>query len=156
MAYRPQRMHYQERAGRGGRWGVALALTACLALTYIALSLWQITGARTAKPALRDALNALTEGDSVSARNYDDLRARADATQPGSTLEMRDYPVSVPLTREEVLSSNQSDITRTLLHRGADVLYERGTDALRGEGSTGGAGRFTAAGAIGHVIGFLR
>ena len=155
MAYRPAPVHYEERptgCGRGAMW---LALTGVLALTFIALSLWQLTGETTAKPALRDALNALAEGDGVVVRNYDDLRSRAEASQAGETLELRDYPVSIELDRDEVLASSQSDIRATLLARGVDRLYDDGTDVLRADGAEDGAGRFTAAGAVGELMGFL-
>jgi hypothetical protein len=156
MAYRPQAAHYEERARGPGRLGVGLLLSAALALTFVALSLWQITDEDTAKPALGDALNALVEGDAVVARNYDDLRSRAEASQPGEMLELRDYPIALPIERDDVLASSEGDITSSLLDRGVDELYDDGTDALRDEGATDGAGRFTAAGAVGEFLGFLR
>jgi hypothetical protein len=156
MSYRPEPVHYQERTRAPGRWAVGLALAASAAATFIALSLWQLTDAGTAKPALRDALHALVEGDAVVARNYDDLRARAEATQSGDTLELRDYPVAVPLSREEVLASSQADITITMLDRGVEALYDDGAGAFRDENSGADPGRFTAAGAVGEFMGFLR
>jgi hypothetical protein len=156
MAYRPEPVHYQDRARAPGRWAAGLALTVALALTFVAVSLFQLTGETAAKPALRDALNALVEGDGVVARNYEDLRARAEASKPGETLQLRDYPIAIDLSREEVLAASQDDITRTLLDRGVDRLYDDGTSALRDDESSGGAGRFTAAGTVGEFMGFLR
>jgi hypothetical protein len=134
---------------------VWLALTAALALTFIFLSLWQVTSETSAKPALRDALNALVEGDGVVTRNYDDLQARAEAAQADEQVELRDYPVSLPLTRDEALGTSVSDIRSLLLERGADRLYDDGTDALRDDEAGDGAGRFTAAGTVGELLGFL-
>ena len=154
MASRPEPVHYEEPprgCGRGAAW---LALTFVLSLTFTALSLFQLTGATIAEPALRDALNALVEGDGVVARNYEDLVARAEASQAGDTLELRDYPISIPLSREEVLASTEGDINATLLERGVDRLYDDGTDAFLDDGGDG-AGRFTAAGAAGSLLGFL-
>ncbi len=155
MAYRPPPVHYEEHASGFGLGVVWLALSGVLALTFISLSAWQITGETTAKPALRDALNALVEGDGVVARNYDDLQARAEASQSGATLELRDYPVRIALERDEILDGSRSDISAKLLARGVDRLYGEGTDALRAEGAGDDAGRFTAAGAVGELMGFL-
>jgi hypothetical protein len=154
MAYRPQQVHYEEQPRGCGRGVVWLALSGVLAFTFMAFSLFQLTGDTTARPALRDALNALVEGDGVVARNYEDLVARAEASQPDDTLELRDYPISIPLSPEEVLASSQDDINATLLERGVDRLYDEGTDAFRDDGGDG-AGRFTAAGAAGSLLGFL-
>lgn len=131
-------------------------MSVALALAFTGLSLYQLTDEDTAKPALRDALNALVEGDAVVARNYEDLRSRAEASQPGDVLELRDYPIALPMSRDDVLAASESDITGILLERGVDALYDDGTDALRDEGASDGAGRFTAAGAVGTGMGFLR
>ncbi len=155
MPYRPQRVPYEERPRASGRWAAGLALSAALALTFIVASLFQLTGETMARPALRDALNALVEGDALVARNYDDLRGRAEASNRGDTLELRDYPIAIPLSREEVLASSQDDIRRLLLERGVERLYDDGTSVLRDDTASVGAGRFTAAGTVGELLGFL-
>jgi hypothetical protein len=156
MAYRALPVQYEESPRASGRWAVGLALTLALAATFIVFSLYQLTGETIARPALRDALNALVEGDAVIERNYEDLRVRAEASRPGETLELRDYPIAIPLTREEVLGSSQGDIRQTLLDRGVERLYDDGESALRSDESGGGPGRFTTAGAVGQFVGFLR
>jgi hypothetical protein len=137
------------------RWGAGLALSASLSLCFIVMSLYQLTGEAAAKPALRDALNALVEGDAVIARNYDDLRARAEAAEPAASLEIRDYPIAIPLSGEEVLVATREDISAILLERGTERLYDDGTGVLRDD-DAGLAGRFTAAGAADEFLGFLR
>jgi hypothetical protein len=156
MAHWRQRVDHEERRPAAGRWVAGLALSAVLAVTFIALSLFQITGETMARPALRDALNALVEGDAIVARNYEDLRGRAEASQPGELLELRDYPIAIALSREDVLASSQDDIRRLLLNGGVDRMYDDGTSVLRDDEFSGTAGRFTAAGTVGQFLGFLR
>lgn len=140
---------------RAAKWAAGLALAVILALAFISLQLFQLTSESVSRPALRRSLNALVEGNAVVERNYQDLRERAEATPEGGTLELRDYPVLVPLTREEVLASTPESLRLTLLERAVARLYEDGTGALRGDGGSG-AGRFTAAGAVDELMGFLR
>jgi hypothetical protein len=139
---------------RLGPWGAGLALSLVLALTFLSLQAFQITSEGVSRPALRRALNALVEGDAIIERNYEDLRGRAEAAPEGETLQLRDYPVAVSLTREEVLDSTPESIRLLLLDRAAGELYDDGTGVLRDGGATGG--RFTAAGLIDDALGFLR
>jgi hypothetical protein len=140
---------------RAAKWGAALAVVVLLALTLVSLQLFQLTSESVSRPALRRAINALVEGDAVIQRNYEDLRARAEASQSGDTLELRDYPVSVPLTRDEVLASTPDTLRVLLLDRAVERMYEDGTGVLR-EGNGGAAGRFTAAGFVDESLSFLR
>ena len=139
-----------------GKWAAASALVLVLGMTFVCLQLFQLTARSTSEPALRRALNALVEGDAIVERNYDDLRGRAEASQPGATLELRDYPVAVPLTREEVLAASKDDLRRLLLDRAVERMYADGTSVLRDDGAAGSAGRFTASGVVDESLGFLR
>jgi hypothetical protein len=139
-----------------GKWAAALAFVLVLGMTLVSLQLFQLTARSTSEPALRRALNALVEGDAIIERNYDDLRVRAEASQPGEALLLRDYPVAVPLTREEALASSKDGLRRTLLDRAGERMYDGGTSVLRGDGGSGSAGRFTASGAVDEFLGFLR
>lgn len=143
------------RAG-AGTWAAAFALIAALALTLISLQLFQFTSRSTADPALRRALNALVEGNALVDRNYADLQARAQASQAGDVLELRDYPVSVPLTRDEALSNSKPELRQLLLDRAVERMYQDGSGALRSEDGAASPGRFTSAGLVGRSIGFLR
>jgi hypothetical protein len=143
-----------DRSRRTAKWGAGLALVVILGLTLTSLQLFQLTSESVSRPALRRALNALVEGDAVVARNYEDLRTRAEASPPGATLELRDYPIAVPLTREEVLESTPESLRLLLLERATDRLYDDGTDVLRDNGAA--AGRFTTAGVVDESLGFLR
>lgn len=142
--------------GGVGKWAAAFAFVLVLGMTLVSLQLFQLTARSTSEPALRRALNALVEGDAIIERNYDDLRGRAEASRPGETLLLRDYPVAVPLTREEVLASSQDGLRRILLDRAAERMYDGGTSVLRGDGPSGSAGRFTASGVVDEFLGFLR
>ncbi len=142
--------------GGAGKWAAALALVLVLGMALISLQLFQLTSRSTSEPALRRALNALVEGDGIIERNYDDLRVRAEASQPGETLLLRDYPVAIPLTREEVLASSKDSLRRVLLDRASERMYDGGTSVLRGDRASGSAGRFTSAGVVDESLGFLR
>ncbi len=143
-------------AGGIGKWAAALAFVLVLGMALVSLQLFQLTARSTAEPALRRALNALVEGDAIIERNYEDLRGRAEASQPGETLLLRDYPVAVPLTREEVLASSKDGLRRILLDRASDRMYDGGTSVLRGDSASSSAGRFTSAGVVDESLGFLR
>jgi hypothetical protein len=140
---------------RTATWGAGLALVVLLGLTLVCLQLFQLSSQSVSKPALRRAINALVEGDAIIERNYQDLRDRAEASRRGETLELRDYPIAVPLTRDEVLGSTPEGLRALLLDRAVERMYEDGTDILR-DGESGGAGRFTAAGVVDEFLGFLR
>jgi hypothetical protein len=140
---------------RSGKWAVGLALVVALGLTLVSLQLFQLTSESVSRPALRRALNALVEGDAIIERNYADLRARAEASRQDDVLELRDYPVSIPLTRDEVLTSDEDSMRVLLLDRGVERMYDDGTSVLRDGGSDAG-GRFTAAGVVDECVGFLR
>ena len=140
---------------RSAKWTVGLALVVALGLTLVSLQLFQLTSESVSSPALRRALNALVEGDAIIERNYGDLRARAEASQQDDVLELRDYPVAIPLTREEVLASDEDSLRALLLDRAVERMYDDGTSVLRDGGSDAG-GRFTAAGVVDDFVGFLR
>jgi hypothetical protein len=125
-------------------------------MTLVCLQLFQLTARSTAEPALRRALNALVEGDAIIERNYDDLRGRAEASQAGETLLLRDYPVAVPLTQEEVLASSKDGLRRILLDRASERMYDGGTSVLLGDGVSRSTGRFTASGVVEGFLGFLK
>jgi hypothetical protein len=150
-----QRSTEQGSTMRSAKWALGLALVAALTLTLVSLQLFQFTSESASRPALRRALNALVEGDAIIERNYPDLRARAEAAQPDDVLELRDYPISIPLTRDEVLASDEKSLRSLLLDRGVERMYDEGTGVLR-DGSSGAGGRFTAAGVVDESLGFLR
>ena len=143
-------------ASGSGKWAAALAFGLVLGMALISLQLFQLTARSTSEPALRRALDALVEGDAIIERNHDDLRGRAEASAPGETLLLRDYPVAVPLTREEVLDSSKESLRLILLDRAIERLYQSGTGVLRGADFSGVAGRFTAGGVLDESLGFLR
>jgi hypothetical protein len=139
-----------------GRWAAAFALFWTFLGMLFALQLFQATTADTSIPALRRAIAATTEIDTLLDRNYDDLRERADASAAGDTLNLRDYPIDIALSPAEVRTLSREELRTLLLQRSADVMYRDGTGTLRDDESGGGPGRFDAAGAVDRSMDLLR
>jgi hypothetical protein len=138
------------------KWIVALALFFSLLAFFAMLQVFQITSEGASKRTLERSLAVISEIDVLLDRHYDDLRERADAVQPNEALELEDFPVSVPLAPEEVQTQSRDELRQTLLKRGADVMYDDGTGALRDEASTGDVGVFSVGGSIDRALDLLR
>jgi len=140
-----------------GKWTVgALFFLSMLAL-LVALPLFQVTSKGPAKQTLRRAVAALTEIDPLIDRDYADLQQRAGALPSGQTTQMRDFPIDVPLTRDEALGSSKQTLRDLLLDRSADIMYREGTEPLRATtGDRQHVGFFTIGGITDHGLGFLR
>jgi hypothetical protein len=140
-----------------GKWSVALAFFLTLVGLLVSLQLFQLTSEGASKRTLRRAVAALSEIDPLLNRNYDALRTQASASDPGDTLELRDFPIDVRLTRDEVLNSNKQTMRDLLLNRSADAMYAHGTDVLREtDVSTQDVGAFSIAGLTDNGLGLLR
>jgi hypothetical protein len=138
------------------KWAVALAFFIALGALLVSLQLFQATSEGTAKRTLRRAVAALTEIDPLLARNYDDLQQRAATAQPDETVRLRDYPLDIALTPDEVRGVPQEQIRDVLLDRSADLMYSRGTAPLRTtNGRSQSVGLFTVGGLTDHGLGFL-
>jgi hypothetical protein len=138
------------------KWATAFALFLALLAMLSALQLYQMTSKETAHRTLRRSIAVTTEIDLLIARNFDDLRSRADDAGPGEALRLRDYPIEVDLTREEALAATPGSLRDLLLDRSADLMYAEGADPLRDDEPGGGPGRFDAAGAVDHFLSLLR
>jgi hypothetical protein len=138
-----------------GKWGSAAALFFAINALLLVLSLYQATAEGTAKHALRRAITALVEIDSLIARDYESLQERARSAAPGEELRLRDFPLEVSLTSEEVLDSTPADLRAILLDRSDDQLYDHGTAALRSDGASEPS-RFSAAGLLDRWLDLLR
>ena len=135
----------------------ALLLFLSLLALFASLVLFQLTSAGTAKPALRRSVAALTEVDALIDGDYADLQQRAAIAAPGSTLELRGFPIAVPLTPAEAQSISRSDLRARLLDQSADAMYAHGTAPLRASASgSGSIGMFSVTGLVDHGLGFLR
>lgn len=158
-AMRSGRWHTAEDdpvAWRSARWAIALLLLLSLGATLTALVLFQATSEGTSKRSLRRAVAALSEVDVLLDRNYDSLRTEASNGAPGDTFELADFPVNVPLTRDEVMSSSKPQLRDLLLDRSANIMYRHGTGPLRATPGAGiGVGPFTAGGVTDRGLGFL-
>jgi len=134
----------------------ALLFVSMLAM-LVSLQLFQITSEGLAKRALRRATAALTEADLLVARQYEDLRARAEEVDQGDSLALEDYPIAATFSPEEVLAGSEETLRDELLGRSADALYEDGTGALRADAEDAGdIGVFSVAGLTDSGLGFLR
>ena len=89
-------------------------------------------------------------------RHYDDLVQRAESVGPNETLELQDFPLSAPLTAEEVQNQSRDELRQTLIERGASAMYDDGTSALRNETSSGDVGVFSVGGSIDRSLNLLR
>jgi hypothetical protein len=149
--------HAEAASGRNvAKWIVALALFFSLLAFFSMLQVFQITSEGTSERTLQRSLAVISEIDVLLDRHYDDVRERADAVQPNEALELEDFPVSVPLTPEEVETQSRDELRQTLLERGADAMYADGTDALRDDASTGDVGMFSVGGSIDQALDLLR
>ncbi len=143
-------------AWRSARWAMALLLLLSLGATLAALVLFQATSEGASKRSLRRAVAALSEIDVLLDRNYDALRTEASNGTPGETFQLADFPIDVPLTRDQVLGSSRAQLRDLLLDRSADIMYSEGTGPLRTTPGTGtGVGPFTAGGVTDRWLGFL-
>lgn len=138
-----------------GKWMAAFALFLVLAATLLSLQLYQVTAEGPSRQTLRRAIAATTEIDVLLQRNYDDLQLRAEASDAGEVLTLRDYPINVTLTRDEALGASREELRELLLSRSAAMMYEDGTSLLRDDGG-GRPGRFNAAGLIDSFLDVLR
>jgi hypothetical protein len=100
---------------------------------------------------------ALTEIDPLIDRNFDDLQRSAQNAGPGDTVQLRDFPIAIPLAPGDVRGMSKEQLRDVLLDRSADVMYSDGTRPLRDQAAKdGGIGRFSIAGLTQHGLGFLR
>ena len=138
------------------KWAAAFLFFVTLAATLTTLTLFQATSEGASKRTLRRAVAALAEIDPLVDRNWDALHQQATSAAPGDPLQLADYPLDVPLTRDEVLASSKDQLRDTLLSRSADIMYSHGTGPLRATpGSGRGVGMFTVGGLTDNGLGFL-
>lgn len=151
-------MHADETATHRNvtKWIVALALFFALFAFLAAIQIFQVTSRETSERTLRRSLAVVSEIDVLLDRNYEDLQQRAESAGPNETLELRDFPVSVPLTSEEVRTQPRETIRQTLLERGAGTLYDDGTGAMRDESSSGDVAVFSLGGSVDRSLNLLR
>jgi hypothetical protein len=122
----------------------------------VAVQLFQITSEATSTRTLRQAIAVTSEIDVLLDRHYDDLRQRAESSEPNDTLELQDYPLAVPLTADEVRTQSRHDLRETLLTRGAALVYDDGTEAMRNDASSADVGVFSFGGSIDRALNLLR
>jgi hypothetical protein len=140
------------------KWAAGILLMLSLLALLVALGLAQLTAEGPAKRTLQRSVASLTEIDTLLDEGYDELRQEAEEDDEAS-LGLKDFPVQVSLSAEEVLDLSQSELRGLLLDRSADRLYDEGMSAFREEGTDlgeEGMGFFSTQGAVWNSLGFLR
>ncbi len=149
-----------ESSGSGrsvAKWLVGFAFFLSMAALLVTLQLFQLTSEGASKRTLRRAVAALTEIDPLIERNYADLKQRASAAAPGETVRLKDYPLDIALTPQEVAAASSDQLRDTLLDRSADLMYREGTAPLRGaSGRNSNTGTFSLGGFTNDGLGFLK
>lgn len=140
-----------------GKYSVAFAFFVTLLALLTSLQLFQVTAESTSQQTLRRSLAALTEIDLLLDRNYSDLQRSAQNVSTGEMVELRDFPVAIPLAPADVLSMSKEQLRTTLLDRASDIMYKNGSTALDAKtANQGSVGRFSVSGITRHGLGFLR
>jgi hypothetical protein len=170
-AYAPYGSTHDVRPGGGdegrgfwrgvGKWSVAFLFFLTLTALLVSLQLFQITAEGASKRTLRRAVAALSEIDPLLDRNYEALRQEAAGAGPddaaAADLQLRDFPVDVRLTPDEVRNSSRQQLRDLLLDRAAGEMYAHGSSVLReSDVSTHDVGAFSIAGVTSDSLGFLR
>lgn len=155
--------HFTVTIGRGFwrnvfKWAFGVLLAITLVALLAALALAQLTAEGPAKRLLRRSVASLTEIDTLLDRGYEDLRQEAE-TAGDDPLRLKDFPVQVTLSAEEVRDLSQAELRALLLDRSANTLYQEGMSAFREKGE--GLGEediafFSTQGAVRYSLGFLR
>lgn len=140
------------------KWATGILLALSLVALLVALGLTQLTAEGPSKRTLRRSVASLTEIDSLLDRGYEELRREAQEDGEAA-LRLKDSPVQVSLSAEEVLDLSRSELRGLILDRSAERLYDEGMSAFREEGtdlSEEGIGFFSTQGAVRNSLGFLR
>jgi hypothetical protein len=140
-----------------GKWGVGFSLFLALAALMVSLQLFQVTAEGASKRTLRRSVAALTEIDPLIDRNYDDLQQQAAAAGPGDTVQLKNFPITIPLQPEEVKGRSKQQVRDLVIDRSADLMYAHGTEPLRlSPKSSRDVGLFTVGGITDTGLDFLR
>jgi hypothetical protein len=140
-----------------GKWGVGFALFLALAALMVSLQLFQVTAEGPSKRTLRRSVAALTEIDPLIERNYDDLQQRAAAAAPGDTVQLKNFPIAIPLKPDEVEGQSKQQVRDLIIDRAADLMHAHGTEPLRvNPQSSSSVGLFTVGGITDTGLDFLR
>ncbi len=139
--------------GRGSRTLVTGVLAFSTFLLLAALSLYQVTAPQRATSLLRQGIASATEVDLLLAQEGDTIRRFAESSkQP--VIAVPGYPVTIALTRDEVLRSNNDQLANLLLDRSAALVYEDGLKAFDVTGSQS-VSVFSAQGLLDLLVGRL-
>lgn len=156
-AYRPSyEATRADDSGHAAKWLLGFLSVLVFGFAFCALLFFQISSAGPAKGSLRSATAALTEIDTLLASHYDDLQVQAEASGPGDTMQLEDFPIAIGLKKEDVLGTPQAELQAIILDRAADRLYAVGTSALRDSAANKGSlGMFSVAGFTDRMLGQL-
>lgn len=166
MQRRPARQQYADESvrtriqdrvsaetGRGSRTLVTGVLALSTFLLLAALSLYQVTAPQRATSLLRQGIASATEVDLLLAQEGDTIRRFAESSKQ-QVIAVPGYPVTVALTRDEVLKSNNDQLANLLLDRSAALVYNDGLKAFDVTGSQS-VSLFSAQGLLDLLVGRL-
>ena len=138
---------------RGSRTLVMATLALSIFLLLGALSLFQVTAPERATSLLRQGIASATEVDLLLAQDGDTIRRFAEASKD-PVIGVPGYPVTVAVTREEVLKNNNDQLANLLLDRSAALVYRQGLAAFDVTGAQS-VSLFSAQGLLDLLIGRL-
>ncbi|MBI5287706.1 MAG: hypothetical protein HY873_01900 [Chloroflexi bacterium] len=157
-SYRPAVDHRPATADERSvaKWMLGFAAFVTLTVALGSLQMYQASSEGTAKESLQRATAALTEIDGLLQRHYDGMQEQAQASEPGDSVALEDYPIALGLTRDEVLGVSKDELRTLMLERSGNRLYEHGTGVLRESAKAkGSSGMFSIAGITDRVLGQL-
>jgi hypothetical protein len=131
---------------------IGLLLALAVFGTLVALQVFQASSEGAATRTHRRVLAALTEIDALIERNYDQFQQSAEAADPGESVTVPDFPIAVPIQKDEALAMEEDDLRARLLQAGAAAMYDDGAGALLDDESTSSPGRFSPAGAVRSML----
>ena len=112
-------------------WIAAVALVAAAAAALAAHSVVQATSEQVARPALRNAVDALAEPEALIDLHFETIQEAAAGAAAGAEIEVPGYAVpGVGLTAQEAASEDRPRMRDALLERSVTRIRAEGRSAL--------------------------
>jgi hypothetical protein len=115
---------------RATKWLFGPLLALDVGLLLFALAFASVTAEGPAKRALGQSVAILTEVDTFLDEHYQSLQLEAQQTDDG-TIALRDFPLAVTFSPQEIKDTNREQFRTLLLERSAALLHRDGTAAFR-------------------------
>ena len=135
-------------------WIAAVALGGLAAAALVAHSVVQATSDEVARPALRNAINAIAEPEALIDLHFERVVEAATRAAPGEDVVVPGYAVvGVALTAEEAASGDRARMRDALLERSVTLVRAQGRRALAERGIAPPVrDRFSTAGAVAALL----